>query len=109
MSSVVDREAHHFREAERAKLAEQEHPRVERAWNAGCEEPCARHELQTELLEARDARRGRRRTLTVDHQRLAPARTVVDDRDLPARAVEVGLHHLEGQPGGDSRVEGIAP
>src|SRR5215208_3781195 len=53
---VVDRVAHYLREAKRAELAEQYHPGVERAGHAGSEQPSTWHQLEAELLEARDAR-----------------------------------------------------
>src|SRR5215217_4788917 len=109
VAGVVDRVAHHLREAERTELAEQDHPRVERSGNAGSEQPCARHEVEAELLEVRDARRGRRRTLAAYYKCFRPAGAVKDDRDLPARAVEVGLDHLKGQPCGHSRIESVTP
>src|SRR5215218_1118357 len=106
---VVDRVAHHLREAERTELTEQDHPRVERAWHAGSEQPRTRHQVEAEFLEVRDARRGRRRTLAAYYQRLGPFGAVEDDRDLPTRAVKVGLDHLEGQPCGHGRIESVTP
>src|SRR5215217_3666192 len=106
---VVDRVAHHLRETERTELTEQDHPRVERAWHAGSEQPRTRHQVEAELLEVCDARRGRRRTLAAYYQRLSPFGAVEDDRDLPTRAVEVRLDHLKGQPCGHSRIESVTP
>src|SRR6266581_4278505 len=47
-------------------------------------------------------------TRPVDHQGLLALSAVEDDRDLPAEPVEVRLDHLQDEPGGDCRVEGVA-
>ena len=56
---VVDREPHDLGQRQRSVVAQQQHPRVERARHARGEQPGARHELEAEVAVVRDRRRRR--------------------------------------------------
>ena len=47
------------------------------------------------------------RFLPAEHEGLAAAGVMGDDRDLPAEAVQVRLDHLKHEPGRDGRVERV--
>ena len=105
---VEDRWREHVLEPQRAVVAQQQHPGVEHAGHAGGEQAGARHHVEAELVEMRDGRAGRRRTLAADHLGLALAGVVEDHRHVAARPVEMRLDHLQREGGGAGGVERVA-
>ena len=105
---VFDRVLEDVAQAHRAVLAEQHQPRTEGPRNAGRQQAGPRNVVQPELLKVTDAGRLRRRPLPADDLDLGVAGVPEDDRQITARAVEVGLDDLKDKPGGHRRVERIA-
>ena len=109
VARVADRGRQHIRDAHRAVVAQQRHPGVERARNAGRKQPGARHKIEAELVAVmRDGGAGRHTPLPADHLRLAAPHVIENDRHVAARPVEVRLDHLQRERGRAGRVEGIA-
>ena len=104
---VADRVAHHVPQPERAELPQHQHPGPERAGHAGGQQPAAGHQVEPEIGERLRRGGGGRGPLPAQHEGLAAAGVVGDDRDLAARAVQVRLDDLEHEPGGDRRVERV--
>ena len=107
-SRVADRVAHHVPQPERAELPQHQHPRPERAGHAGGQQPAAGHQVEPEGGERLQRGGGRRGPLPAEHEGLAAPGVVGDDRDLAAGTVQVRLHHLQHEAGGDGRVERVA-
>ena len=108
LARIADRGREHVGEPHGPVVAQQQHPGVERAGNAGGEEAGAGHHVEAEAAIVRNGGLRRRRTLAADHLGLAGADVVEDDRHVPARPVEMRLDHLQRESGGDRGVEGIA-
>ena len=104
---VPDRVAHHVPQPEGAVLPQQQHPGPERAGHAGGEQPAAGHEVKPEAGERLRGGRGRRGSLPAEHEGLAAAGVMGDDRDLTTEAVQVRLDHLKHEAGRDGRVERV--
>jgi hypothetical protein len=104
---VIDRRRQHVGEPHGAVVAQQQHPGIEHSGHASREQPGAGHHVEAEAAVMRDGRLGRRGTLAADHLGLAGADIVNDDRHIPARTIEVGLHHLQREGGGDGGIEGV--
>ncbi len=98
----------HLAQAERAVVAEEEHPRVERARHRRRQEPRAGDELQTKRRESLDRRPCRRYALAAERSCALLLLAPEEDRHFAARAVEMRLHHLQRERGGDGGVEGVA-
>ena len=105
---VVDGALEDVVEAQGAVVAQQHHPAVEGARHHGGQQPGRRHQVEAEAPVVVDGGAGRRRALGAHHTGLGPVGPVVEDRQVTARPVEVGLRHLQSQAGGDHRVEGVA-
>ncbi len=105
---VADRVAHHVPQPERAELPQHQHPGPERAGHAGGEQPAAGHQVEPEAGEGLRRGGGGGGPLAAEHEGLAAAGVMGDDRDFTARAVQVRLDDLEHEPGGDGRVERVA-
>ena len=108
LARIEDRGREHVGEPHGAVVAQQHHPGVEHARHAGGKKAGARHHVEAEAAVMRDGGLGRRRTLAADHLGPALADVVENDRNIPARPVEMGLDHLQREGGGDRGVEGIA-
>ena len=109
VARIADRGGQHVRDAHRAVVAQQRHPGVEGAGNAGREQAGAGHEIEAEMVAVmRDGGAGRRRPLPADHLGLAAPHVVQDHRHVAARAVEMRLDHLQGERGRAGGVERVA-
>ncbi len=109
VARIADRGRQHVGDAHRAVVAQQRHPGVERAGNAGREQAGAGDEIEAELVAVmRDGGAGRHRALPADHLGLAAPHVVEDHRHVAARAVEVRLDHLQRERGRAGRIEGVA-
>src|SRR6202022_5065294 len=86
---VFDRVLEYVAQAHGAVLAEQHQPGTEGSGDAGGEHPGSRTIVEPELLKVTDAGRLRRRPLATDDIDLGAACVPEDDRQIPARAVEV--------------------
>ena len=98
----------HRAQRQRAVPLEQQHPGTEGGRHAGGEQAGARHEVEAEAGECVERRRGRRRALAVQHERLPAGRVEADDGHLAGRAVQVRLDDLKHEAGGDRGVERVA-
>ena len=105
---VADRILHDVAEAEPAVALQQQHPGPEGGRHAGREQPVTGDQVEAERAERRQGGALRRGPLAVEHEHLRLRGVVADHGDLPAGPVQVGLDHLEHQPGGDGGVERIA-
>ncbi len=106
---VVDCGAKHIRQPHRAVVAQQGHPGVEGAGDAGSQQAGAGYEIKTEFVAVmRNGGFGRRRTLAADHLGASALHVVHDNRHVAAGTVEMRLDHLQCERGGDTGVEGIA-
>ena len=105
---VADRVAEDVAQPEGAVLAQQEQPAAERAGHGSGEQAAAGYQVKSEVRVRVGGRGGRGGALPADHERLAAPGVVADHRHLAARAVEVRLDDLEGEPGGDRGVERVA-
>src|SRR5208282_1571845 len=92
---VVDRVAHHVAQARDAVVAQQQHPRAERAGHAGREQAVPRYQVDVEGGESAGRGGPRRRSLPVDHERPAAPDVEADDGDLTTRAGQVRLDDLQ--------------
>ena len=109
VARIADRGREHVGDAHRAVVAQQRHPGVEGAGNAGRQQPGAGHQIEAELVAVmRDGGAGRHRPLPADHLGLAAPHVVEDHRHVAARAVEVRLDHLQRERGRAGGVEGVA-
>ena len=108
VARIGDRRRQHVGEPQGAVVAQQRHPGVEHAGNAGGEQAGARHHVEAEAAVMGDGGAGRRRALAADHLDAALAGVMEDDGDVAAGAVEMRLHHLQGEGGGAGGVERIA-
>ncbi len=106
---IADGRSEDIREAHRAMVAQEQHPRVERPRDHRGEEPVAGHEPQPFRRVVLDRGTGRRRSLPADDLRPSGFRRVEDDWHLPARSDEMRLDDLENKGRGGGGVEGIAP
>ena len=104
---VADRVAQHVPQPQRAELAQHHHPGPERAGHARGEQAAPGHQVEAEAGERLGRGGGRRGALAAEHEGLAAAGVVGDDRHLAGRAVQVRLHHLEHEAGRDGRVERV--
>ncbi len=107
MLRVADRELEHVLEPPRAEIAQEQQPAAERPGDARGENARARDEPVAERTEALDRRGGRRDPLRAQDERLAALGAPEDRGKIPAGAVQVRLDDLEGEAGGDRRVEGV--
>ncbi len=105
---IGDGRGQHVGESQRSVVTQQQHPGVEHARHAGGEQPGARHHVEAEAAVVGDGGAGRSRSLAADDLHLAALDVEHDDRNVAARAVEMRLHHLQREGGGDRRVEGVA-
>ena len=105
---VAERRLEHVAQAERSVVAEEEHPRVERARHSRRQEPRAGDELETKRREGLDRRPCRRHALAAERSGALLLLAPEQDRHFAARAVEMRLHHLQRERGGDGGVEGVA-
>ena len=104
---VADRVLHHLAQPQPAVGGEQQHPGPERGGDAGGEQPAAGHQVQPERRERLHGGGLRRWPLAVQHEDLAPAGVVADDRHLAAGPVQVRLDDLQHQARRDRRVERV--
>ena len=105
---VADRIGEHVARLERAVVAQQQHPAVERAGHDGGQQSGAGHLLEAHRGEARDGRVGRKRSLSADHLRRVRAGAQHDRRQFAARPVEVRLDDLQHEAGRDRGIERVA-
>ena len=105
---VADGVAQHIAQACDTVVAQQQHPRAERARDAGREQAVPRYQVDVEGGERPGCGGSRRRSLPVDDERLAAPGVEADDGDLTAGTGQVRLHDLQHEPRGDGRVEGVA-
>ena len=105
---VADRRLQHLGERAGAVVAQQQQPGVDGARHHGGERSGTGDEVQAERPEVRDGGGGRSRALAAQHPRCEVGRGGEDRRHLTGRAVEVRLHDVQHEPGGDSGVEGVA-
>ena len=108
IARIGNRRRQHVGRTHRSVVAQQQHPGVEHSRHAGREQPGARHDIEAELGEARDGRRGGRRPLPADHLRLAALHVVQNDRNVAARSVEMRLDHLQHEGRRNRRIESVA-
>ena len=108
VAGIGDRGLQHVAQPHRAVVAQQQHPGFERAGHAGGEQPGAGHHLQALAAVVRDGGACRRRALAADHLGAAALGVVHDDRHVAAGTVQMRLHHLQREGGGDAGVEGVA-
>ena len=105
---VAERRFHQLGERQRAVVEREARPGIERAGHAGGEQPGTGNEVEAEFAEARDRRRLRRHALAADHPAMPLFRAVDEDRRLTQRAVQMRFDDLQGETGGDRRVERVA-
>ena len=105
---VADRRREDVGEPQRAVVAQDQHPGLERAGHAGGKEPGAGHEVEPFLAVMRNRCAGRRRPLAADHFGFAALHIVENHRHVAAGAVEMRLDHLQRERRRHGGVEGIA-
>ncbi len=105
---ITDGRRQHLAQRQRAVVAQQHHPGLERAGHASRQKAGAGHEFETLAAIVRDAGAGRCWALSTNDFRLAAARVVDDHRHVAAGTVEVRLDHLQGERGRDRGIECIA-
>ena len=105
---IADGRGQHLAQRQRAVIAQQQHPGLERAGHAGCQKPGAGHEIETLATIIRDGGAGRRRALPTNDFGLAAARVVDDHRHVAAGTVEMRLDHLQDERGSDRGIERVA-
>ena len=107
--SIADRRRQHIGNAHGAVVAQQRHPGVERAWDAGGEQSGAGHKVEAQFVAViLDGGAGGRRPLPADHFGLAAPDIVQDHGHITARTIKMRLDHLQGERGRDRGVEGVA-
>ncbi len=108
-AGVLDRMGEHVAEAQRAVLEQHQQPRAERAGHARRQQARAGHDVEAQLVaqQLHAGRRGRD-ALAAEHERLAALGRPRDRRHVPARTVEMRLHDLQDEAGGDRGVERVA-
>ena len=105
---IGDRRRQHIGKLHRAVVAQQDHPAVEHAGDAGREQAGAGHHVEPFALVMRDRSAGWRGALAADDLRLALLHVIKNDRHVAAGAVQVRLDHLKRERGGDRGVERVA-
>ena len=106
---ISDRRRQHVGKPHRAVVAQQQHPGVEHARDAGGEQPRARHEIEAKLVAIMlDGGAGRRRALPADHFGLAAPHVMEDHRHIAAGPIQMRLDDLQRERGRDAGVKGIA-
>ncbi len=106
--SVVDRVAQDLGGLHGPVVAQQLHPGVEGTGNDRRQQAGAGHQVEALGPVVLDGRARRGRSLTAENLGLPRLDRVEGYRHLAARAVQVGLHHLQREAHGDRRVEGVA-
>ncbi len=108
MLGVTDRVLHYLPQSHRPVPREQEHPGAECGGHARGQHAGAGHEIKPEAGKRPDARRRRRRALTVQHEYPAVCGAKADDGNLATGPVQMRLHNLKNQSGSDRSVESVA-
>ncbi len=104
---IADRRGQRLGHVQRAVVAQQQHPAVERPRHHRRQQARPRHQSQAQPAEVPDRRPGRRHPLRAKHPHLA-VRRAKDHRQVARGAVQVRLHHLQDQPHDHGRIEGVA-
>ena len=91
-----------------AVVGQQPQPSTKGARHAGGQQPGARNVVKAEGSKVAGGGGLRSRALAAYHLDRPPARVPQDDRQVTTRTVEVGLDHLEDEPGCDRRIERIS-
>src|SRR5690606_28630281 len=105
---IVDRRCEHVGRGQRAIVAQQLHPGVERARYRRGKHAVAGDELQAFILVVLKRRAGWRRSLAAKHLRLAGARRVEDDQHFAGGTDQMRLDNLQHEGGRDGGVERVA-
>ena len=108
MLGVADRIGEHIAQLERAVVAKQQHPAVERAGHDSGKQPRAGHLRKSHPAQPLGARRRREWPLPADHLRRVCARAHDDRRQLAARSVEMRLDDLQHKTSSSSSIKRIA-
>ena len=108
LARIVDRGRQHIGQRPGAMLQQHRHPGGERGRHRGRQQTDARHLFETHGLERCGARRRGRATLAADRLHATSLAVPQQDRRLAARAVQVGLDHLQHEAARHRGVEGIA-
>ena len=105
---IADRGAEHLAQRQRAVVAKEQHPGLERAGHTSREQPGAGHKVEAFAAIMRDGGARRSRSLPADDFRLAAPHVIDDDRHVAARAVEMRFDHLQRERRRHRGIEGVA-
>ena len=105
---VAQGRLHDLAETPGAEPLQQQQPATEGARHAGGKQAGAGDHVQAQRADSLDAGHGRSHSLTANHLDALVAGAVEDHRQVAARPVQMRLHDLEHEAGGDGGVEGVA-
>ncbi len=108
VARIPDRRLEDGGQRQRAVVAQEEQPGVDRAGHGRRERAGAGHVVEAERRERLAGRRRGRRSLAAQHPRARVLRGGHDGREVAARPVEVGLDDVQHEATGGRRVEGVA-
>src|SRR5450759_2803138 len=98
---VIDGETHNVSQPPRSVIPQERHPSAEGAGHACSEQAGTGDVVQAERADQLDGGRLWRRALTADDLNAASSYIPEQDWDLPAESVQVRLHHLQDEAGGE--------
>ena len=106
---VADGRLQHVAQTQRAVVAQHHHEGLERARDAGRQQPGARHDVEAQMAAVvRDRCACRRRPLAADHLGRRTPRLAEHHRHVAARPAQVRLDHLQREGRRDAGIEGVA-
>ena len=108
MRGVPDGVAEHVAGPQGSVVPQQQHPGVEGPRDHRRQQTAARHQIEPEVAIMGDGGASRGRALAANDLDRPGTGIVQYDRNFAAGTVQVGLDHLQHEPGRDGGVEGIA-